>query len=441
MSFRGFLKKFTVRILITAMLFSALPFSVSRAQTAAEPDISSDGAVLYNATSGKFLYEKNADKAYYPASVTKILTALLVLENCSLDDTVNFSAAATTNLESGAVTLNLTEGDKVSVKDCLYAILLKSANEAANGLAEHVSGSVSAFADLMNKRAKQLGCTGSHFANPNGLDDTDHYTTPHDMALIAKACFDNSTFCTIDHTTSYQFPATINRPEGTLLVMGHKMIDSGNSQYYNGVIGGKTGYTSAAGNTLVTCAERNGVRLIAVVMKSRSTHYADTKALLDYGFALQGQDKGTSPVTSPVTSPGSAGTSSASTGTSSAETVAAVSETVSSSSGPGAQSAGWHQDGDKWYYVKDGGAEARSERLTINGFEYWFDADGTMATGWRKDAGGGWYYMRPSFGGMKKSAWISYNGVWYYLGPDGKMFSDTITPDGYRVDGQGAWIE
>jgi len=423
------LRRQTALLLVLVLCFSVRVTFPAAAETVQEPDIASEGAALYNATTGEFLYKKNSDTAYYPASITKILTALLVIEKCQPDDTVTFTDSATTNLESGAVTLGLTAGDTVSVRDCLYAILLKSANEAANGLAEHTAGSVSAFAAMMNEKAASLGCTGSHFANPNGLDNADHYTTPHDMALIAKACFENETFRKIDSTVSYSFPATLRRPNGTTIVMGHKMIDSGNSQYYEGILGGKTGYTSAAGNTLVTCAERNGVRLIAVVMKSRSTHYADTKALLDYGFAKAGN---------------AAGKKSGSTVTAigSGKAASGTSESKGASYGPGvSETPGWNQNDTGWFYVKDNGKRAQSERLTLNGFEYWFDDTGYMATGWRKDAAGNWYYLRPSFGGMKKSSWIQDDGKWYYLGADGKMLVNGTAPDGCRVDRQGVWIE
>ena len=253
-----------------------------------EPQIQSEGAVVIDGSTGAVLYGKNQNTRYYPASITKLMTALLVLEHCGLDEVVTFSETATTNLESGAVSLGLTAGDQLTVRQCLYALLLKSANEVGNGLAEHVSGSVSAFADLMNQKAASLGCTGTHFTNPHGLNDANHYTTPYDMALIARAAFQNPTLREIDTTLSYQLPATKNAGARTI-TMGHKMMYPTDSRYYEGIIGGKTGYTSKAGNTLVTGAEKNGVQVIAVVMKSSSTHYQDTKKLLDYGFARLGQ--------------------------------------------------------------------------------------------------------------------------------------------------------
>lgn len=248
-----------------------------------QPTVSSEGAVLMDAATGQVLYGKNQDQQFYPASITKVMTALIVLERCSLNDIVTFSAAATTNLESGAVSLGITEGDQLTVEQCLYGLLLKSANEIGNGLAEHVAGSVDAFADLMNAKARELGCKNTNFENPHGLNNENHKTTPYDMALIMRAALQNETFRRIDTTRSYEFPATKQAAARTI-TMGHKMMYPTDSRYYEGIIGGKTGYTSKAGNTLVTGVERNGIRLVAVIMKSQSTHYADTKAMLDYGF-------------------------------------------------------------------------------------------------------------------------------------------------------------
>ena len=219
-----------------------------------KPEITSEAGILYDVTNGRVLFEKNADEKLAPASTTKLMTALLVLEKSKLDDKVTFSKTAVTNLESGAVKIGLVEGDQVSVKDCLYGLLLKSANEVANGLAEHVSGSISAFADLMNARAKELGCTNTHFVNPNGLNSDQQYTTCRDMAKIAAAAFANQTLCQIDSTLSYKFPATKAAAARTI-TPGHKMLYPNDSRYYAGIVGGKTGYTSKAGNTLVTCVE------------------------------------------------------------------------------------------------------------------------------------------------------------------------------------------
>jgi D-alanyl-D-alanine carboxypeptidase len=247
-------------------------------------EISAEGGILMDADTGTILYGKNIHNTYYPASITKILTALIVIENCDLDETVTFSRDAVFNVEAGSSSAALDVGDQLSVRDCLYAMVLKSANEAANALAEHTAGSISAFADMMNEKAASLGCTDSHFNNPSGLNDPEHYTSAYDMALIAQAAFNNKTFIEIDSTLYYDLPQTKRNPDGLRIYPGHRMLKKNSTQYYEGIIGGKTGYTSLAGNTLVTCAERNGLKLITVVLNGHQTHYTDTRALLNFGY-------------------------------------------------------------------------------------------------------------------------------------------------------------
>lgn len=373
--------------------------NTTNAANVTQPQIASEGAVLLDAQTGTILYGKNAEAKYYPASITKLMTALLVAERSNLTDTVVYSKAATTNMESGAVTLGLVEGDRLTVEQSLYGLMLKSANEVANGLAEHVSGSVSGFATLMNAKAKELGCTNTNFVNPNGLNNSGHYTTPHDMALIARAAFQNDKVRKVTSTVSYQIPAT-KKAGARTITMGHKMINSSDARYYSGVIGGKTGYTSAAGNTLVTCAERNGVRLVVVVMKSKSTHYADTKALLDYGFAVKAG--GTNLSQNSVN--------------------------------------GWEKNGTKWFFKKQDGKKAANQWMNVDGVDYYFDPDGTMATEWRQFSNSSWYYFKQS-GSMARNYWVQSSGVWYYLGGDGMMLKNTTTPDGYRVNESGVWVK
>lgn len=276
-----------ILFLLCLLLTGVLP-AASALAAPAWPDgvsVEADGAVLIDADSGAVLYSKNADQSYYPASITKILTALVVLEHCSLDEIVTFSYDDVYNVEAGSSTAGIDEGDKLTVRDCLYAMMLASANESANALACHVSGSREAFAELMNETAARLGCTGSHFANPSGLNDENHYTTAHDMALIMQAAIKNPTFLEITGTISYQLAPTKRNPEGGYVACHHKMLNKYESLYYPGVFSGKTGYTSLAGNTLVTAARRDGLTLIAVILNGHLSHYSDTKNLLDFGFS------------------------------------------------------------------------------------------------------------------------------------------------------------
>lgn len=274
---------FLVLVLLTGLI--SPPALAATVPWPENVEISAEGGILMDAGSGAVLYGKNIHQAYYPASITKILTALIVIENCNLDETVTFSHNAVYNVEAGSSSAGIDEGDQLSVRDCLYAMLLKSANEAANALAEHAAGSIDAFAEKMNEKAQSLGCTDSHFNNPSGLNDPEHYTSAHDMALIACAAFENATFVEIDSSRYYDLPPTKRNPEGSRVYPGHKMLKKNLPEYYPGILGGKTGYTSLAGNTLVTCAERNGMRLVSVVLNGHQTHYTDTKTLLDFGFA------------------------------------------------------------------------------------------------------------------------------------------------------------
>ena len=244
-----------------------------------------EGAILMDASTGTVIWGQNIHSQYFPASITKIMTALLVIENCSLDETVTFSHNAVFNVEKGSSNAGINEGDRLSVKDCLYALLLKSANEAANALAEHVAGTTENFAEMMNAKAKRLGCTNTHFSNPSGLNSPNHYTSAYDMALIAKAAFNNPVFEEIDSTTYYKLPPNSINPEGLTIYPGHRMMRKSSPYYYPNVIGGKTGYTSLAGNTLVTCAEKDGMKLITVILKDSTPQYwTDTKNLLNFGF-------------------------------------------------------------------------------------------------------------------------------------------------------------
>lgn len=282
------MKKLLSILLCAVMIFSLTPSGTTYAAGSwpSNTSIEADGGILIDADSGTVLYSKNIHNTYYPASITKILTAYIIINHCDLDDTVTFTHSAVNTLEPGSSILGARVGDKMSVRDCLYALLLQSANEVANALAEHCSGSVEAFAELMNEEAKKLGCVDSNFANPSGLNNPNHYTSAHDMSLIAKAAFSDPTFLEIDKTLYYDVPAgqLQQYPDGWRYYMHHRMMKKNDSLYYSGIIGGKTGYTSLAGNTLVTCAERDGLKLIAVVLNGHQTHYSDTKTLLDFGF-------------------------------------------------------------------------------------------------------------------------------------------------------------
>lgn len=250
------------------------------------PATASGSVILIDADTGAILYEKNAYEKSYPASTTKILTGLLTIENCSMDEIVTFSSAAANSVVYGDASIGTKTGEQYTVEQALYALLLHSANEIGYGLAEHVSGSLSSFVDLMNERAKELGAVNTHFANASGLHSDNHYTTAYDMAMIARGCYNNSTFVNIDSTyTTYTIPPTNMTSTPRYMSHRHQMLKN-RSYYYEYCKGGKTGFTDEAGNTLVTFAEKDDMRLICVCFKSTSDdRFTDTRALFDWGFA------------------------------------------------------------------------------------------------------------------------------------------------------------
>ncbi len=248
------------------------------------PGVASDAAILMDADTGTVLYSKNINAEMYPASITKLMTVLLVLENCSMDQVVTFSRDAVFNIEFGSNHIGMTVDEQITVEQALYGILLESANEVCNGVGELIAGSQDAFIEKMNTRAKELGCEHTHFTNPNGLHNKNHFSSAYDMAIITRECLKHEDFRRIAGTKSYQIPPTNKTDEVRYLNNQHGMFP-GKKNVYEGFECGKTGFTDQALNTLVTVAKRDNLELICVTMHGNLTHYKDTAALLDYGFA------------------------------------------------------------------------------------------------------------------------------------------------------------
>ncbi len=249
------------------------------------PEITSGNAILIDADSGAILYDKASHEKGFPASTTKIMTGLLTVENCSFDETVTFSSTAANSVKWDEANLGTKTGEQYTVEQALYGLLLSSANEIAYGLAEHVGGNLSTFVDMMNARAKELGATDTHFNNASGLSDPNHYTTAYDLAMIARGCFNNATFMSIDsYSDTYVIPPTNKTTTSRSCVHRHKML-KGRSFYYQYCKGGKTGFTDESGHTLVTYAEKDGMRLICVILNSQDDlRFIETTSLFEYGF-------------------------------------------------------------------------------------------------------------------------------------------------------------
>lgn len=249
------------------------------------PIVSAESAILIEAGTGAVLYAKNVHQQQYPASTTKILTTLIAAEQCGLDEEVTFSHEAVFSIPRDSNHIAIDEGQALSMEDCLNAILIRSANEVSNAVAEHIGGTIGDFADMMNTRAKELGCVDSNFVNPNGLPDENHYTSAYDLAQIGRAFFDNEMLCRISTTTMMHILPSEKQPSEKKEVSSNQMLKGG-KYAYESLVGAKTGYTNAARSCLVSCAEKNGLKLICVVMRDESPlQYEDTISLFEYGFS------------------------------------------------------------------------------------------------------------------------------------------------------------
>ena len=284
------LKRFECLLIIVLVLFigifpaasaSSSAYDSSHPEILEDSNLNASAAILIEADTGMVIYEKNADMRMYPASTTKILTAYLAILVGDLRQTVTASASAV-QLEKGASVIPLSEGEQLSLEDLLYATMVKSGNDGANLIAETISGSNTAFAEMMNQYAASIGCIDTHFVNPSGLHDGDHYTTAYDMALIAREAMQDETFRAIAAATSYALPRS-NMHDSRYLVSKMSKFFS----LYPDAAGIKTGYTSKAGYCFVGSATRNGVTFISVVFKcsSYSKCWSDTVKLMEYGFA------------------------------------------------------------------------------------------------------------------------------------------------------------
>lgn len=253
--------------------------------------LSCDSAIVMELSSGLILYDKKMHKQQYPASITKILTTWLAAENCSASEVVTFSREAAYSISPGDSTVYTDPGEKMTMEQCLYAIMLQSANEVCYGVAEYIAGSEKKFVKMMNQKVQELGLKDTHFNNTNGLPDTKHYTSAYDMAMIARGAMTNPVFRAVAGVRSYIMPKT-NTHKKRFWSNHHEMIngDEHPEYEYKYCTGGKTGYTNVARSTLVTCAEKDGMELVCVVMKAGSAKsgepntYTDTISLLNFGF-------------------------------------------------------------------------------------------------------------------------------------------------------------
>ena len=283
------LKKLIIFIIEFIFLF-IITTNYSYANTDISLDLSAEAAILINSQTGQILYSKNANEQRYPASTTKILTAILAIENCKLDEKVTASYEAVMAIPSGYSNAEIRVGEQLTVQELLEVFLVHSANEAGYILAEYISGNITDFAKLMNTKATEIGCENTHFTNPSGLHDKEHYTTAYDLSLIAKYCMQNTTFRNIVSMPSCTIEPTEKHDERYFLNT-NDMLNSKSKYYDSNVIGIKTGFTSQAKNCLIAGYNKNGIELISVVLgcsqnasNGQSGKFTDTKILFEYGM-------------------------------------------------------------------------------------------------------------------------------------------------------------
>ena len=272
-------------VVIALSLFSNLKMEQVFAEVNG-PEVNGQAYCVMDADTGEVIISKNMDARMYPASITKIMTALIAFEQCkNLDDEITFSETAL-DISSISSTLHPVAkvGETMSFMDVMYGLMLSSGNECANALAEYTYGDVSTFVEKMNERAQQIGAVNTHFTNPHGLHDENHYTTAKDMDLIFREALKNKDFVKVASTPTYNIPET-NKEDSRYCEAGHRMVLG--TIPCEGIIAGKSGRTREAGRTLMTAVERNGRTLVIALLKTNDNNlYGDTQVLIDYGFNI-----------------------------------------------------------------------------------------------------------------------------------------------------------
>lgn len=279
------LKKLIILILVSILLLSNCSFVFA---TSKKPNITSSSAILIDNKTGKILYSKNENKKMYPASITKIITAILTLENCSLDEVVTVSYNTVMSIPEGYASASLQIDEQLTVEQLLQLLLIHSANDAANALAEHVGGSIESFVSMMNTKVNELGLSHTHFTNAFGMHNDDHYSTAQDIATMMKYCIKNKDFRKLAGSASCAIPAT-NKYGIRTYTSTNELIIPDNANYYSYLTCGKTGYTSQAGDCLVSCSYKDDLELICVILGGKmvnevSTRFSETKTLYEYGY-------------------------------------------------------------------------------------------------------------------------------------------------------------
>ncbi len=279
------LKKLLLCFLVLGFLLLLVPSVWSSSE---KPNLTSESAFLIDNKTGKVLYAKEENRKMYPASTTKILTAILALENCALDEMVTVSYHAYTSIPEGYSSAFLQVDEQLTVEQLLELLLVHSANDAANVLAEHIGGSIESFVSMMNTKINELGLSNTHFTNAFGMHDENHYTTAYDLATMMQYCIKNETFRKLSGKASCAISAT-NKYGTRRYTSTNELLVPNSPYHYSFVTCGKTGYTSQAGGCLVSCSYQDNLELICVVLGGKtqtnsSSRFTETKNLYQYGY-------------------------------------------------------------------------------------------------------------------------------------------------------------
>lgn len=281
------MRKKIYKITILVIFFTVIISNSFKVYADEDLSVNAKAALIVETNTGKIIYEKDIYEQNYPASVTKILTAILTIEKCELDDVATVSQSAISHIPTGYVIAPLFVGEQITIKDLLYALMLKSANDAAYVLAEHVGGSVDEFSEMMNKKAEELGCKNTHFVNPNGIHNQNHYTTAYDMYLISNYAMKNEKFKEVVSTYEYTLSPTNKHPLKDRIMKNTNNFVNPKNAYYNKIINGiKTGTTKQAGNCLITNSSDNGLEFITVVLGAQTANskFSETKKMISFAY-------------------------------------------------------------------------------------------------------------------------------------------------------------
>lgn len=290
------MKNFKIIIFTFLFILISSLFSFCFADNTSTLNIYSPSAILIETSTGKIVYEKNANEKMYPASTTKIMTAILALENCNLEDKATVSKNAVESIPYSYATAYLQVGEELTIYQLLNVLLIASANDAATVLAEHIAGSVESFCSMMNTKASELGCLNTNFINANGIHNENHYSTAYDLAIIARYAINNQTFRDIVGSKSYTLPATNKWLQNnryfanTNELLNRDTRDAVDNYYYEYCNGIKTGFTNSAKECIVASAKKDNLEFIVVTLGSDKTdnglsqRYLDCKSLFNYAF-------------------------------------------------------------------------------------------------------------------------------------------------------------